>query len=216
MKIRSNVAWLQALSEQQTAAKEEALRDLREYLLRSVLVYLSMHRSELTDWSRPVIRQLAEDLAQDALLKILQNLEQFRGESKFTTWAYRFVINQAATELRARRYRDLSLDQLLQEESLAFESLHQAWQPLDLGRQIEQRAYIELLRTLVDQELTERQRAAIVGIYLLEYSTEEVAAALGTDRNTLYKVLHDARKRLKAALLSRHLTPNDILAAFDG
>lgn len=215
MNARSNQAWLQALGERETAAKERALRDLRDYLLRSVLVYLAGRRSDLSGWSREDIAALAEDLAQDAMIKILQNLGTFRGESRFTTWAYRFVINQAATELRRRRYRTVSLDQLLDEGTHAFESLFAGEKWTDLDRQIEQQAYADLLRSIVDAELTRRQRAAIMGIYFLEYSTEEVARALGTEPNALYKLLFDARKRLKTALLGRHLTPNDILAAFD-
>jgi RNA polymerase sigma-70 factor, ECF subfamily len=215
MSERSNEAWLQALSEEHSEVKNQALGELRDYLLRSVLVYLSMHRNELLSWNRQEVYELAEDLAQDALIKILQNLESFRGESKFTTWAYRFAVNTAATELRRQRYRDLSLDHLLEEEGYLFASILAGQQSESLDRQVEQRNYIDLLRELIHEELTEHQRAAIIGIYLRGDSMDEVAAALRIKRNALYKLLYDARRRLKTVLEEQHLSPNDILAAFD-
>jgi RNA polymerase sigma-70 factor, ECF subfamily len=215
MSERSNEAWLQALSEEHSETKNQALGELRDYLLRSVLVYLSMHRSELLSWNRQEVYELAEDLAQDALINILRNLESFRGESKFTTWAYRFAINAAATELRRQRYRDLSLDHLLEEEGYLFASILAGQQSEPLDRQVEQRNYIDLLRKLIHEELTEHQRAAIIGIYLRGDSMDEVAAGLQIKRNALYKLLYDARRRLKIVLEEQHLSPNDILASFD-
>jgi RNA polymerase sigma-70 factor, ECF subfamily len=215
MSERSNEAWLQALSEEHSEVKNQALGELRDYLLRSVLVYLSMHRNELLSWNRQEVYELAEDLAQDALIKILQNLESFRGESKFTTWAYRFAVNAAATELRRQRYRDLSLDHLLEEEGYLFASILAGQQSESLDRQVEQRNYIDLLRKLIHEELTEHQRAAIIGIYLRGDSMDEVAAGLQIKRNALYKLLYDARRRLKIVLEEQHLSPNDILASFD-
>jgi RNA polymerase sigma-70 factor, ECF subfamily len=215
MSERSNEAWLQALSEEHSETKNQALGELRDYLLRSVLVYLSMHRSELLSWNRQEVYELAEDLAQDALINILRNLEGFRGESKFTTWAYRFAINAAATELRRQRYRDLSLDHLLEEEGYLFASILAGQQSEPLDRQVEQRNYIDLLRKLIHEELTEHQRAAIIGIYLRGDSMDEVAAGLQIKRNALYKLLYDARRRLKTVLEEQHLSPNDILASFD-
>jgi RNA polymerase sigma-70 factor, ECF subfamily len=215
MSERSNEAWLQVLSAERSEEKNQALGQLRGYLLRSVLVYLSLHRSELAAWNQQEVYELAEDLAQDALINILRNLESFRGESKFTTWAYRFAINAAATELRRQRYHDLSLDHLLEEEGYHFAAILADQQSESLDRQVEQRNYVDLLRKVIHEELTERQRAAIIGIYLRGDSMDEVAAALGIKRNALYKLLYDARQRLKAALEEQHLSPNDILASFD-
>jgi RNA polymerase sigma-70 factor (ECF subfamily) len=215
MVLKSNEEWLRTLREQNTVAGEQALQELYEYLLRSVLLYLSLHREELADWNRQMVRDLAEDIAQDALLDVLGNLESFRGESKFTTWVYRFAINRAATELRRRRYRNLSLDRLLEEADHAFDFLFERRQRDSLERQLERQSYIQLLYALVTEELTERQRIAIIGIYLHGYSMAEVAAILETNHNALYKLLHDARQRLKSALQERHLTHSDILAAFE-
>ncbi|MBI3762475.1 MAG: sigma-70 family RNA polymerase sigma factor [Chloroflexi bacterium] len=219
MSPRSNENWLWALSEQPGEAQAEALQDLREFLLRAVLVYLTLHRSDLAGWGRQAVHDLAEDLAQETVLEIRENLAGFRGESKFTTWAYRFIINRAASELRRQRYRNLSLDQLREEEPAAFQAAlsdRDALGRVDPDQMVERRYYLNLLREIVETELNERQRAAIVGVHLQGRSMDEVAAALGLSRNALYKLLHDARKRLKARLAARHLSEGDILAAFEG
>ena len=215
MKSRSNQDWVWALTEQPGEAQSEALQDLHDFLLRVVLVYLSQHRSELSSWSREDIRVLAEDLAQEALLEIRENLSRFKGESKFTTWAYRFVINRAASELRRRHYRNLSLDQLREEEPVIFQALLLEQGTIEPEQLAERRTYFNLLHEIIENELNERQRAAIVGVYVLGRPMDEMAAALDLTRNALYKLLHDARKRIKARLHAQHLTEGDILAAFE-
>ncbi|MGH2592279.1 MAG: sigma factor, partial [Anaerolineae bacterium] len=152
MANRSNEDWLWALSEKPGEAQAEALQDLRDFLLRAVLVYLSLHRSDLAGWSRQAIRDLAEDLAQETLMEIRVSLTGFRGESKFTTWAYRFVINRAASELRRQRYQNLSLDRLREEEPAVFQAVlndRDAIGQAELEQLADQRYYIGLLREIV-------------------------------------------------------------------
>jgi RNA polymerase sigma-70 factor (ECF subfamily) len=214
MSPRSNEEWMWALTEQPGEVQNDALRDLHDFLLRAVLVYLSQHRSELAGWSRDDVRRLAEDLAQEALLSIRESLSSFKRESKFTTWAYRFVINRAASELRRRHYRNVSLDQLREGEPALFQAVLLEQGTIEPERMAERRHYLNLLREIIERDLNERQRAAIVGVHMQGRSMDEVAAALGLNRNALYKLLHDARKRLKARLQAQHLTEGDILAAF--
>lgn len=213
---RSNEDWLQTFSEQHGEAYAEALQDLRDFLLRAVLVYLSLHRSDLAAWSRQAVRDLAEDLAQEALMDIRANLTSFRGESKFTTWAYRFVINRAASELRRQHYQNLSFERLHEEEPTFFQDIlsRRETRQVDPEQLAEQRYYLRLLREIVETELSERQRTAMIAVHWQGRSLDEVAASLGLNRNALYKLLHDARKRLLAGLLARHLSKGDILAAF--
>jgi RNA polymerase sigma-70 factor (ECF subfamily) len=218
MAFRSNEEWLQALLKQSGGAQAEALQELRDFLLRAVLTYLSRRSADLPGWNRQTIRDLAEDLAQEALIEVRENLHTFRVESKFTTWAYRFVINRAASELRRQHYRNLSLDQLREDELVALQTLlfdPNAGPGLEPERLAERRSYMNLLRAIVETELNERQRAAIVWVLWEGRSMGEVAKALGITRNALYKLLHDARKRIKARLLARHLSLGDILAAFE-
>lgn len=214
MTSRSNEEWVRALTEQPGEMQSDALRDLHDFLLRAVLVYMSQRRNELAGWSRDDVRRLAEDLAQEALLSIRESLSSFKSESKFTTWAYRFVINQAASELRRRHYQNVSLDQLQEDEPALFQALLPEQGAVEPEQMAERRHYLNLLRKIIEGELNERQRAAIVGVHLRGLPMDEVAAALGLNRNALYKLLHDARKRIKARLQAQHLTESDILAAF--
>ncbi|HLE26825.1 MAG TPA: sigma-70 family RNA polymerase sigma factor [Anaerolineales bacterium] len=214
MAPRSNKDWLWALTQPAGEAYDEALHDLQDFLLRAALVYLFAQRSELSGWGREEVRTLAEDLVQEALLEIRESLDKFRGESKFTTWAYRFVINRAASELRRRRYQELSLDQLREEQPAVFEALLSVQEGAAPEQQAQRRAYLELIRQIINQELEPRQRAAIIGVYWQGYEMDAVAEALDLNRNALYKLLHDARKRIKARLSTRRLTASDILAAF--
>ncbi len=216
MADRSNEEWLWALAEQSSEARSEALEDLRDFLMRAVLVYLSQQRSELTDWSRQDVRDLAEDLTQEAIVEIRESLTSFRGESKFTTWAYRFVINRAASELRRRRYQNVSLDRLREEgPSLLFQAIVSEGEKVEPEQLTERRYYLRLLQEILQTELNDRQRLALMAVHWQGRSMDEVADALGLNRNALYKLLHDARKRLRAALQARHLSEGDILTAFE-
>jgi RNA polymerase sigma-70 factor (ECF subfamily) len=215
---RSNQDWLRALSEQPSEAQSDALRDLHEFLVRAVLVYLLEHRGDLSGWSRADVRRLAEDLSQETLLEVRNSLASFRGESKFTTWACRIVINRAASELRRHRYRNVSLDALREEAAGVLKALlaeREAASQVDPEQLVERRRYLDLLRGIIEKDLNDRQRQAIIGVHWEGLSMDDMATKLGLTRNALYKLLHDARKRIKARLLAQHLTEGDILAAFE-
>lgn len=214
MSSRTNKEWLWALTESSGEARDEALLELQDYLLRAALVYLASRRSELAEWGREAVRAMAEDLVQESLEDIRQNLGSFRGESKFTTWAYRFVINRAASELRRQRYRDLSLDQLSEDRPALFQSLLGEQESVDPEQLTLRKTYLDLIFRIVNEELEPRQRQAIVAVFWEGRPMDEVAASLGLNRNALYKLLYDARQRIKAKLSARHLTEGDILGAF--
>lgn len=211
--MRSNEAWLMALRSE-GALQQEALAELRQYLLRAVLVYLQRHRSDVIHMDPEEIEGLAEESTQEALVQILAKLDTFRGEGKFTTWAYKFVINIAASELRLRRWTTLSLDTLRGEEEFPLLKVVEDVQVDDPERALERRQLLELVQRIIDEDLTERQRTAIVAVHFHGVPVEEVAARLGTNRNNLYKLMHDARKRIKERLIEHHLSEGDILALF--
>jgi len=213
-KKRSNEEWLHALRGR-GAPQQEALNDLRDYLLRAVFVYLSRHRSDLSHFHHDELRQLAEDWAQDALLAIMDKLDTFRGQSKFTTWAYRFVINLAAGELRRRRWRDISLDMLpAEEEELAPLSFIEDTRAQDPERAVQQEEIWITIQRVIDEELTDRQRTALTSFVLKGMPMDEVARRLDTNRNNVYKLMHDARKKLKKRLTERGLSQEYILTLF--
>jgi RNA polymerase sigma-70 factor (ECF subfamily) len=215
MNTRSNEEWLHDLR-QPEVERTRTVSELREYLLRAVYLYLRDQRTELSDYPRTRLRQMAEDFAQEALVSVLENLDNFRGDSKFTTWAYRFVINKAADDLRRRRYRDISLDRLPEQEAAALMAVIEAGPRLDPDQAAERRELIEYLLTAIQTELNERQRLAILGVHFQGRSIQEIAALLEVSPNTLYKIIHDARKKLKLKLQARQLGIGDVLALFEG
>ena len=203
MTERTNEEWLAALRGPEQA---EALADLRAFLVRG-LRYALANRSDVDE-------QIREDFAQDALLKILNALDSFRGESRFTTWAQKIAVNVAFTELRRRRWQDTSLEAITEGMSLDFVPDMLIDRSAGPDQQAVQSAFLETLRRLIATELTDKQRQALIAIRIQGMPLEEVASRMGTNRNALYKLLHDARQRLKKKLEEEGLSPQDVLAAF--
>ncbi len=205
MTARDNEGWIADLS-QPGPQRDQALADLRALLVRGLGYALSDGPG--------VDEALLEDFAQDALLKILAALDTFRGESRFTTWAQKIAVRVALTELRRQRWRDVSLDELTDAPEAPFIPELLADPAAGPERQAIQRSSLEVLCRVINEELTARQRQALVAARVHGMPLEEVARRMGTDRNALYKLLHDARQRLKQRLLAAGLSPQDILDAF--
>jgi RNA polymerase sigma-70 factor (ECF subfamily) len=209
---RTNAEWLADLRNEETQA--EALADLRQYLLRVAALYIERHHEDLTYLGTSASEHLAEDFAQEALLQIQANLDTFRGESKFTTWAYRFVINIAATELRLARWRVLSLENLMGESEIPlFTFLSDQGSP-DPETVAARDQIIALIRKIIAEELSPRQRLALVNVHFNGVPMAEVARQLGTTPNNVYKLIHEARKKLKNGLRRRYYSEGDVLAIF--
>ena len=155
----------------------------------------------------------AEDFAQEALLKILEQLDSFRGESRFTTWAHKIAVRVALTELRRKRWRDVSLDSLITSlpDTPAMEFPDSAPGPSQIAGK---KAVLALLHRYIDRELTARQRQALLAVGIYGMPLEEVARRMGSTRNALYKLLHDARRRLKRKLTADGFTPEHLLQVF--
>ena len=185
---------------------DEALADLRALLVHSL-------KCGLAGWSG-VDEATLEDLAQDALLKILDYLDSFRGESHFTTWARKIAINGAFTELRRRRWREVSLDEMIELAETQFIPQRLADPGAGTEKQATQRMFLSALRQIIAEELTDTQRQAFVAAYIHAVPLEEVARRMGTNRNALYKLLHDARQRVKKRMMVKGLSPQEFLAAF--
>lgn len=203
MKERTNEEWLEAL---RGPERDEALADLRAFLVRG-LGYALASRSDVDD-------QILEDFVQDALLKILNALDSFRGESRFTTWAQKIAVNVAFTELRRRRWQDTSLDQITEGQSLDFVPDMLVDRSAGPDQQAVQRLFLETLQRIIATELTDKQRQALVAVRIKGMPLEEVARRMGTNRNALYKLLHDARQRLKKKMEEEGLSPQDVVDAF--
>ncbi len=210
---RDTEAWLRDLRGE-GRARDRAILDLRDYLLRAVLVYLTRHRADLRAFDFAELQQFAEDWAQLAVLQVLDKLDAFEGRSKFTTWAYRVAINLAAGELRRKRWADVSLDQLRDQESpdLGLLADTGAIEP----EQVAARQLVwEAVGEVINSELSERQRTALTRVIIEGVPVEAVAEELGTNRNNVYKIVHDARKKLRRGLEQRSWGADDVLALFD-
>lgn len=203
---RSNPEWLEALHD----ASPEAIEDLRAVLLRGL-------RAALAGRVQDDLDSLAEDFAQEALLKVLGNLDSFRGESRFTTWAQKIAVHVALSELRRRRWRDIPL-QVFTESSEGDELTpsiltDHSPQPEQLASQ---RELMGMVEQLIFEELTERQRTAMLAILQDGLPLSEVAERLETNPNALYKLLHDARQRLRQKLEEKSgLSTQELLAVFE-
>ena len=201
---RSNAEWLDDL---RGPGREDALAELRVLLLRGL-------RHALNDRPRLGDADL-EDFVQEALLKILANLDSFEGRSRFTTWAQKIAVRVALSDLRRRRWRDISIDDLMaQYDEGDFTPAVLADQAGPPDQLAAQRMLLDTVVRLIDEELTDRQRQALVAVALAGMPLQEVADRMGTNRNALYKLLHDARQRLKRRLEDRGLTADGVLAAF--
>jgi RNA polymerase sigma-70 factor (ECF subfamily) len=199
---RTNEQWL---AELRGPNPDEALADLYDLLVRGL-------RAALGGYGGGVEANFG-DFAQEALIKITDNLDSFRGASRFTTWAQKIAMNVALTELKRRRWRDVSLQDLFARREGADRG------PAETELTPEQLTYQNMvlgeLRRIIDEELTDRQREAVVAVLLEEMPVSEVAKRMGTNQNALYKLLHDARRRLKRRMEAAGLSPQDVLAAFE-
>lgn len=213
MGTRTNEEWLRALGTR-GAEQAAAIAELRALLLRAAKYSFKRTHYALSRLDRAEILQLAEDSAQDALLAVLKHLDEFRGESKFTTWAYKFAVNFALTRARKETWRRVSLDELLEEselpelpfadESGAMDPVRAAWQAEVWG----------VVREVIEGELTDRQRQVLRLMVFDDVPMDEVAEYFKTNRNALYKLLHDARRRLKARLEARGLAVTEVIDLF--
>ncbi len=217
MTERTNEEWLADLTGM-PEAQEAALQDLRERLQRGIFYYLSRERSDLSSVATQDLNQMAEDLAQDAVLRVLDNLDSFRGDSRFTTWATKIAVRVAISDLRRARYKDFRLDDLTaNDDLLPLEFLAaanpQAGVPAP-ERAAEQSDVMTKIDDALKQALTERQYQALDAVVLRGVPLEIVAEQMDTNRNALYKLVHDARRKLRAYLESEGLSIDYIINLF--
>ncbi|MGH2893212.1 MAG: RNA polymerase sigma factor [Solirubrobacteraceae bacterium] len=186
-------AWLGALRSS-GVERDDALRRLHHLLLRAARYELSRRRGMLAGTSRDTIDDLAMQSADDALTAILAKLDDYRFESRFTTWAYKFAILEAAVRTRRRAWqeRELPVDP-------------DTWttlpaRTLDPAEILERRDRLRAIISAVRTELSPHQREVLGALVLAEVPIDVLAERLGTTRGALYKTLHDARRKLRTAI----------------
>ena len=191
---RDNERWIAELR----AGDSAALTDLRQALLANLRK--AMARQVRSD------EAFLEDCVQDALLRIVDRLDRFAGRSQFVTWSTSVAIRVAFGELRRRRWNDVSLDSLDVNAGDRFAGVADADVAPD--RWAEQRDLLNALRLAIENDLTDRQRTALLA-ELKGMPQDEITRQLGSNRNALYKLTHDARKKLKKVLIAAGFSAGD-------
>jgi RNA polymerase sigma-70 factor (ECF subfamily) len=176
-----------------------ALEDLRAVVQKGIPYALSRWLSP----EQPQFQSLVEEVAQETLLRVLDQLETFEGRSQFTTWVHKIAVRIALTELRRKRWRDASLDELTENEDV----------PPPPGLLADPQAGPETSAERADMLVRERQALILLGVQ--DMPMEDAARKLKTNRNALYKLLHDARLRLRRRLSMEDISPNEVLTLFE-
>jgi RNA polymerase sigma-70 factor (ECF subfamily) len=212
---RTNEEWLYELNTSGDI-QEAAIADLRDLLLRATLYFFGRNLGDFARMNRDEILQRAEDCAQEALIAVMNHLSDFRGDSRFTTWAYKFAINIALMTARRERWKGKSLEQLsFSNNGTLFDwALHDKSSVLMPDRTAIQGEIINMIREVIERELTDKQRDVLIMMVFNEVPMDEVVLQLGTNRNAIYKMLHDARRKIKSGLQARGFEVGEILALF--
>jgi RNA polymerase sigma-70 factor (ECF subfamily) len=208
---RTNDQWIADLSTT-GSDRERALSDLGEIIRRGLPYSLSKYLSP----QDPNFDALADEVVQDTLLRVLDNLSSFEGRSKFTTWVYKIAVRIALTELRRKRWQDVSLDEIVDNYEASANLRMMDDSGVSPESAVERTNMVERIEHIIAEELTERQRTALLAIAIQGMPMPVVAERLGMNRNALYKLLHDARLKLKQRLSDENLNPGEILAVFEG
>src|SRR5512134_1949435 len=210
MPTRTNEAWLSDLSAP-GPKREAALEDLRAIIQKGLPYALSRWLSS----DDPLFPPLVEEVTQETLLRVLDQLDTFEGRSLFTTWVHKIAIRIALTELRRKRWRDASLDELTENEDAPPPPGLLADTQASPEISAERADMLVRVRRIIDEELTDRQREALILLGVKDMPMEDAARKLKTNRNALYKLLHDARLRLKRRLSMEDIAPHEVMTLFE-
>ncbi|GGJ59659.1 DNA-directed RNA polymerase sigma-70 factor [Streptomyces brasiliensis] len=195
-----SAAWVDALEDGHGPQYEQACTRLHEVLVRIAMDEV-FRRGPRYRIAGPELNDLAHQAAADALMKITHKIQEFRGDARFTTWAFRFVVLEVSSKLGRHFWRvsnaRFDLDEWAQVPDRSGTDPVSHWQARELG---------EAVREAVETALSAHQRhvftAVVNGVPL-----ERLAGELETNRNALYKTMFDARKKLRAQLIaSGHLS----------
>jgi RNA polymerase sigma-70 factor (ECF subfamily) len=179
------------------AEGQAAVGELHALLLKAARFEIGRRAAALSHLRGGDHEDLAQQAADDALMAVLRKLDDFRGESRFTTWAYKFALLEAAVKVRRRAWQGREIP--LEDE--AWSALADAGAPA--GRGAEDAELFAVLREEIEGSLSDRQREVLVAVALNGVPIDVLAERLGSTRGALYKNLHDARRKLRAALAAR-------------
>ena len=209
MDKRTNEEWvadLRAGGDRQA----RALEDLRAIILRGLPYAIAGRIAP----NSPESEALTEEVVQETLMRVLEYLDTFEGRSRFTTWAHKIAVRAALTELRRVRWREVPLPEMEMNEEgdASYRELPDSQASPE--EQVSRAEMMKRVNRIIMEELTEKQRMAMTAI-MEGFPLEEAAQRLGMNRNALYKLMHDARLRLKKRLEKEGLTPQEVLSVFE-
>ena len=173
---------------------------LHALLLRAARFEVARRRPTLPHLRGNELDEIALEAADDALMSVLARLDDFRGASRFTTWVYKFALLEAAVKLRRRAWQGREVPLEPETWSLFSSSA------LEPDEQAEQSELLATLQRAIAEVLTPHQRRVLVALALNGVPIDVLAERLGSNRNALYKSLHDARRALRSYLEARGLT----------
>jgi len=213
--VRSNQEWIRALSGT-GKQQDEAIDELRQFLLQIALYTLYRYLIDIRALGHSERLALAEDCAQEALISVLDHLDEFKGESKFTTWAYKFAVNVSLARARREGWKQISLEELSDSsESFDWFTSKSASTHTDVELQAVQAEVTAVLDEAILHDLTHKQRLVFRLIVFEQVPMDAIVQRLGTNRNAVYKLLHDARKKLKRALQAHGFETEEVLRLFE-
>jgi RNA polymerase sigma-70 factor (ECF subfamily) len=190
--------WLRSLRAD-GAARDEALARLHALLLRAARFEVARRRPALPHLRGNELEDIGNEAADDALMSVLERLDDFRGDSRFTTWVYKFALLEAAVKLRRRAWQDREVP--IEPESWSLFSTDSAGP----DKAAEQGELFGALQQAIAEVLTPHQRKVLVAVALNGVPIDVLAERLGTSRGALYKTLHDGRRKLR-----RHLSESGL------
>jgi RNA polymerase sigma-70 factor (ECF subfamily) len=197
---RESREWLQRLRGI-SAERDGAIGELHTLLKRAASFEINRRRAMLPELRGGDHEDLAQQAANDALVAILAKLAEFRGESRFTTWAYKFALYEAAAKVRKRAWQGREIPLTAD-----------AWPEIpdiagDPQSEVEMSDLLVALQGAIEHDLSPHQRDVLVALALNEVPIDVLAERLNTTRGALYKTLHDARQKVRASLSARSLSP---------
>jgi RNA polymerase sigma-70 factor (ECF subfamily) len=179
--------------------RDQAVARLHALLLRAARFEVARRRPTPPHLRGGDLDDIANQAADDAVMSVLRRLDDFRGASRFTTWAYKFALLEAAVKLRKRAWQGREVP--LEPESWGlFSSVG-----LEPDAEAEQSELLETLQSAIEEALTPHQRRVLVALAVNGVPIDVLAERLNTNRNALYKTLHDARRKLRRHLDGRGL-----------
>jgi RNA polymerase sigma-70 factor (ECF subfamily) len=195
--------WLRALRADDD--REAAIVRLHALLLRGARFEIARRRPSLPHLRGNEVDEIALEAADDALMSVLRRLDDFRGASRFTTWAYKFALLEAAVKLRKRAWQGLEIP--LEPEGW---DVHPS-RTLGPAATTEQSELLGAVSAAIADALTPHQRNVLVALALNGVPIDVLADRLNSNRGALYKTLHDARRKLRTHLLERGFALDDWL-----